>query len=280
MVPDPPQAALPLPAGPETEPLRDKVRIRFRKDGTLRLVSHHDLMHVFERMFRRAGLRFHTTEGFNPKPRMAFALSLALGVVGCEEVLELELDERLPPEELRERLARQAPPGLTFLSVKRIERKVRAQVRRACYRVPLPPGRAADLPQRMAALFAAPACWVERSRPRPRRLDVRPYLRGIRLLPAQAAADAAAPQFLEMDLWVTPYGTARPEEILALLGLQDLFDAGAVLERTQLALHDEDQTPDCGPTGLPAPAEAAAASAEPGAARPSPLVPGPLSFDS
>ena len=51
-----------------------KVRIRFRKGGDLRLVSHHDLMRVFERMLRRADLPFHSTSGFNPKPRLVFAL--------------------------------------------------------------------------------------------------------------------------------------------------------------------------------------------------------------
>jgi len=33
--------------------VRDKVRIRFRKCGDMRLVSHHDLMRCFERMLRR-----------------------------------------------------------------------------------------------------------------------------------------------------------------------------------------------------------------------------------
>ena len=73
--------------------VRDKVRIRFRKGGELRLVGHHDLMRCFERMLRRAQLPFHSTEGFNPKPRLIFALSLGLGIVGSEEVVELELDE-------------------------------------------------------------------------------------------------------------------------------------------------------------------------------------------
>ena len=73
--------------------VRDKVRIRFRKCGTLRLVSHHDLMRCFERMLRRAALPYHSTEGFNPKPRLIFALSLGLGIIGCQEVAELELDE-------------------------------------------------------------------------------------------------------------------------------------------------------------------------------------------
>jgi hypothetical protein len=46
-----------------------------------------------------------------------------------------------------------------------------------------------------------------------------------------------------MDLRVTPNGTARPEEVLAQLGLRDLLDAGFVLERTRLALEEEGTSP-------------------------------------
>jgi len=268
-----------LPIAPAEEPVRDKVRIRFKKGGDLRLVSHHDLMHCFERMFRRAALPFHSTEGFNPKPRMAFALSLALGIVGSEEVLELELDAFLPPEEIQQRLARQAPPGLEILSVQRIQRKTRAQVRRVCYRVPVPSARAAELSQRCATLLAEATCWIERTRPQPRRLDVRPYVRDLRLLPAPCTLDGGAQTHLEMDLWITPNGAARPEEILGLLGLHDLLEAGAILERTKLALHDEDQSPDNGPTGPPAPGSVRTAAVK-SSPRPVPLLPGPLSFDS
>jgi radical SAM-linked protein len=91
--------------GIESRMVRHKVRIRFQKAGDLRWVSHHDLMRCFERMLRRAALPFASTEGFNPHPRLVFALSLALGVVGREEVAELELTEELPPDEVRQRLA-------------------------------------------------------------------------------------------------------------------------------------------------------------------------------
>src|SRR6202047_1078281 len=79
---------------------RSKYRLRFRKDGDLRLVSHHDLMHVFERMLRRAELPIAHTQGFHPQPRMVFALSLALGIGGANEVLELELTGSLDPGQL------------------------------------------------------------------------------------------------------------------------------------------------------------------------------------
>src|SRR5205809_1091797 len=93
----------PAPAAPTAAvapPAPTRVRVRFRKDGDLRFVSHHELMKVFERMFRRAALPVAQTKGFHPTPRMTFALSLALGIVGCEEVLELLLDAQLTPEEV------------------------------------------------------------------------------------------------------------------------------------------------------------------------------------
>ncbi len=102
---------------------RDKVRIRFQKGGDLRFISHHDLMRCFERMLRRAAIPVHCTQGYNPKPRLVFALSLALGILGCEEVAELELEETVEPENLRQLLAREAPKGLDILSVERIAPK-------------------------------------------------------------------------------------------------------------------------------------------------------------
>jgi radical SAM-linked protein len=209
--------------------VRDKVRIRFRKGGELRLVSHHDLMRCFERMLRRADLPFHSTEGFNPKPRLVFALSLGLGIVGAEEVVELELDHELPAEEILEKLRRQAPSGLELFQANRIDLKSTAQVHRVSYRISIPPEKQTDLPEKLAAIQTDEHCWVERVRPTPRRVDVRGYIRDLSL----------RNNVLEMDLEVTPQGTARPDDILQVLGLKELLTEGAILERSKLELLDE-----------------------------------------
>src|SRR5690242_2154073 len=141
--------------------VRDKYRIRFRKGGDLRLISHHDLMRCFERMLRRSGLPFHSSQGFNPKPRLVFALSLGLGVVGCREVLELELDEDLPAATVHERLARQAPAGLDILSARKLEPRTSAHVRRVEYRLAVPASDSAELGRRCEALLAQEQCWVQ-----------------------------------------------------------------------------------------------------------------------
>src|SRR5260370_17793264 len=204
----------------------DKVRIRFQKTSNLRLVSHHDLMRCFERMLRRSDLPFHSTQGFHPKVRLVFALSLPLGVIGREEIVELELDELLPPEEIRARLTRQAPDGLVIDAIERIPTKTTAHVQAICYRVSLPPDPSIDLPARVASVLASEHCPVERTRPEPRVVDLRPFLRDLRVLP-----DA-----LEFDLWVTPKGTARPEEVLTPLALADLTANPALTQPTRLEL--------------------------------------------
>jgi radical SAM-linked protein len=221
----------------------DKVRFRFKKGGALRLLSHHDLLRTFERMLRRAELPVRATQGFHPKPRLVFALSLPLGVVGREEVGELELDEVLAPEGVHARLARQAPPGLEILSVRRVPPRTQAQVRLLCYRLAVPDDRVPDLAERIRRLLAAPEYWVERTRPALRRVNLRQHVTEIRLVDNSPTHSFA----LEMDLSLTPAGTARPDEVLAALGLSDLLEAGAVLERVRLELHDESVEKGSGP---------------------------------
>jgi radical SAM-linked protein len=209
--------------------VHDKYRIRFRKVGDLRFISHHDLMRCFERMLRRAQLPFHSTSGFNPKPRLIFASPLPLGISGAAEVAELELDSSLDPEAIQERLSAQSPAGLEILSVQRIDGRTTAHVQSVRYRLPLGPAELDGLSVRAAALLESKESWIERTRPELRRIDIRPYLKDIRIV-----ADG-----VQIDLLVTPNGTARPDEIVRLLGIEDALGRHAPLERISIELEDE-----------------------------------------
>jgi hypothetical protein len=73
-------------------------------------------------------------------------------------------------------------------------------------------------------------------------VNIRPYVRGV----------AVTRDDVELDLWVTPTGGARADELFRLLGLADLLDAGGVPERTHLEIHDEvPGATDAPPTGQP-----------------------------
>lgn len=67
-------------------------RILFEKTGNAVWISHLDLMRLFQRAFKRAGLPLKHTQGFNPRPSVSIALPLSVGVESKCELLDFELD--------------------------------------------------------------------------------------------------------------------------------------------------------------------------------------------
>lgn len=67
-------------------------RIMFEKTGNAVWISHLDLMRLFQRAFKRAGLPLKHTQGFNPRPSVSIALPLSVGVQSHCELLDFDLD--------------------------------------------------------------------------------------------------------------------------------------------------------------------------------------------
>jgi radical SAM-linked protein len=214
--------------------VRLRVRVRFSKQGDLRLIGHRDLMRCMERLFRRVGLPLSFSEGYHPKPRMTFPLALAVGIAGDDEVMELELTEAgkgdspaFPDaEELLRRLAPQAPPGLEFRSVEVLpEGSKKASVRSVAYEAPIPESHQPGLGPRIESLLAAKSWPVERARGRAA-IDIRPLL-------TELTYDRG---LLKMRLRVDSQGSAGPREVLTALGLTGIERQGSLLRRTAVEI--------------------------------------------
>jgi radical SAM-linked protein len=206
--------------------MRHRLRIRFRKEEDLRLISHRDLARLWERIFRRAGLQLAMSEGFHPKAKLSFPSALSLGVAGIDEVLEVELNEECADESVRERLAREAPAGLTIDRIERLPPGARkAQVSHLTYEVPVPADRLQIVAQSIAALLERPEVWIERPE-RPARLDVRANLDHLALEDGR----------LVMRFRAAREAAARPRDVLQLLGLGDIETSGVFLTRTRVEL--------------------------------------------
>lgn len=67
-------------------------RLLFEKTGNAVWMSHLDLMRLFQRAFKRAGLALKHTQGFNPRPSVSIALPLSVGVESVCELLDFDLD--------------------------------------------------------------------------------------------------------------------------------------------------------------------------------------------
>ena len=93
-------------------------RLLFEKTGKAIWISHLDLMRVFQRAFKRAGLPLTHTQGYNPRPSVSIALPLSVGVESCCELLDFDLDGiSVPPEELKQRLNQTLGEGVRVLDV-------------------------------------------------------------------------------------------------------------------------------------------------------------------
>ena len=95
-----------------------KMRFCFEKNGAAAYISHLDLMRLFQRAFKRAGLHLKHTQGFNPRPSVSIALPLSLGVESRCELLDFDLEgEKVPNEQILEKLNACLTEGVRVLEV-------------------------------------------------------------------------------------------------------------------------------------------------------------------
>lgn len=101
-------------------------RALFEKKGNAVWISHLDLMLVFQRAFKRAGLALTHTQGFNPRPSVSIALPLSVGIESSCELLDFDLEgESVSNEEIAQRLNPALVSGIRVLNVYGDGRKIK-----------------------------------------------------------------------------------------------------------------------------------------------------------
>ena len=101
-------------------------RLLFEKTGNAVWMSHLDLVRVFQRAFKRAGLMLTHTQGYNPRPSVSIALPLSVGIESRCELLDFTLDGcDISNDEIRSRLNTALLSGIRILDVYEAGRKIR-----------------------------------------------------------------------------------------------------------------------------------------------------------
>ncbi len=101
-------------------------RLLFEKTGNAVWSSHLDLMRIFQRAFKRAGLPLTHTHGFNPRPSVSIAMPLSVGVESVCELLDFNLDgETVSCEEITSRLNAALVPGVRVLETYSTGKKIK-----------------------------------------------------------------------------------------------------------------------------------------------------------
>ena len=217
-----------------------RLRIIFSKSGALRYTGHLDLQTTWARTVRRAGLPLAYTQGFHPGPRIQIASALPLGFIGRAEIVDIWLQD--VGAELRvgrgndfvEVLQPAAPPGLTILSVKQVDEAgpaLQTQVASAEYEVTLlDPVDAKELTLRVAETLRVEVLMRQR---RGKDYNLRLLIEELSLTPSPSPCGVGVGVRVFMRLAARDGATARPEEVLAVLGIP--FETTRI-ERTRLIL--------------------------------------------
>ncbi|MBQ3131566.1 MAG: DUF2344 domain-containing protein [Clostridia bacterium] len=88
-----------------------RIIARFKKDDTVRFVSHLDVQRLFQRAFRRADLAVAYSNGFNPHQQLSFATALTVGSTSSAEWLDIKMDKEISADEFIERVNAVLPRG-------------------------------------------------------------------------------------------------------------------------------------------------------------------------
>ena len=132
-------------------------RLLFEKTGSSIWISHLDLMRLFQRAFKRAGLPLTHTQGFNPRPSVSIALPLSVGVESKCELLDFALGgETVSCEEICKRLNTTLVSGVRVREVYETGRKLKELAFLDCaVTLEYDNGIPADAQEKLIKLFSA-----------------------------------------------------------------------------------------------------------------------------
>ena len=187
----------------------NRIRFHFTKTGLVASLSHLDTIRTLERACRRAQLPLGYSQGFNPRPRLAFGPALPVGTESAAEFFEAEMVTDCAPADAAYHLNRSLPTGIRVVNAWRIGSDVpslSALIVAAHYHVKLPQGASDGLAPIIHHIMSSQEWIIERRRKD--RANVRPLIYRLEI-----AGDGR----LELTLAVGDEGTLRPDDFLAAL---------------------------------------------------------------
>jgi radical SAM-linked protein len=97
-----------------------KYRLTFTKLGHAKYLGHLELVRVFVRAIKRAGLNIVYSTGYHPMPKISFACAIPVGTESMQETVEIQVAKPSNIVALKESINRQLPSGISVTFVEEI----------------------------------------------------------------------------------------------------------------------------------------------------------------
>jgi radical SAM family uncharacterized protein/radical SAM-linked protein len=96
----------------EKQPTYKKLVIFYTKQGRARYLGHLELVNIFLRALKRAGIPVKFSEGFHPKPKVSFDNPLPVGIESLQERFVLTVPVDVRPQTVKDGLNGHLPDGI------------------------------------------------------------------------------------------------------------------------------------------------------------------------
>ena len=119
----------------------------FEKSERLRHIGHLDIQRAVMRALRRSGLPVSYSKGFNPHILLTFASALSTGAAGRREIMDVQLERPVTPEEFVAAMNGAMPPDMQLSFAKVLDDRhvaLMAQVQAADYTISILDAAAAE----------------------------------------------------------------------------------------------------------------------------------------
>jgi len=210
-----------------------RLRLKFSRGEELKFLSHLDLMRLWERALRRAGLPLAYSEGFTPHPQIALAAPLSVGVTSQAELMDVFLSRWVPPQSFMAQVSKQLPGGIDLLEALPVGPKapsLQSQIRFIEYKVEVKAeqGREEVESALQSLLSAKELPWHHFRDTGARHYDLRALVDSLWLIDCHDSLCV-----LGMRLRCDEKGAGRPEQVTKALGFSRHPES---IHRTKLIL--------------------------------------------
>jgi radical SAM family uncharacterized protein/radical SAM-linked protein len=119
-------------------PAFKKLAVFYSKLDGARYFGHLELVNIFQRALKRAGIAVRFSEGFHPKPKISFDDPLPVGIESQQEQFVITVADTVRPRDVKAALNAQLPAGLEIIHCQLAPQKAPVPFRkRIRYRVAL-----------------------------------------------------------------------------------------------------------------------------------------------
>ena len=155
------------------------IRIKFEKTGSLMYISHLDMARTMQRIILRAGIDIWYSEGFNPQPKVVFAVPLPVGVESVCEFVDIKINSYMSCEEIADRLSKSFPAEMKVLSVYVPENKLK-NIELIDYAMEISsPSASCEIASQLNELFSKELKVVKKSKGAEKEIDITDYVKSI-----------------------------------------------------------------------------------------------------